>query len=132
MSADAASTRPDFYWATVRLRRGVHPAVHARCGFGREAVQPVSTPDRLPDPVRRRRALDQWQAELALWLFRAPVIAGSLELGAVMSDRRLMTSRPRPLYSLPPQSPRRFEEIAARLRKSTGLPEKPTGRVAHD
>ncbi len=76
---------PTYYWATLRLPREVRPAVHALYGFVRGADELVDGPGRPADPAARRRALDDWQAELergrATGFSRHPVIAALVDAG---------------------------------------------------
>jgi 15-cis-phytoene synthase len=76
---------PTYYWATLRLPREVRPAVHALYGFVRGADQLVDGPRRPTDPAARRRALDDWQAELergrATGSSRHRVIAALVDAG---------------------------------------------------
>jgi phytoene synthase len=76
---------PTFYWATRRLPLEVRPAVHALYGFVRGADQLVDGPRRAPTPEARRRALDEWQAELELGIEQGfsvhPVIAAVVDAG---------------------------------------------------
>jgi 15-cis-phytoene synthase len=76
---------PTFYLATRRLPVEVRPAVHALYGFLRGADQLVDGPRRPATPEARRRALDDWQAELERGLERGfsehPVIAAVVDVG---------------------------------------------------
>ncbi len=76
---------PTFYWATLRLPRDVRPAVHALYGFVRGADELVDGIDRPADSQARRRALDDWQAELERGLASGcsghPVIAALVDAG---------------------------------------------------
>ncbi len=76
---------PTFYWATRRLPAEVRPAVHALYGFLRGADEIVDGPRRAKSPQARRRALDEWQAELEQGLSRGvsghPVIAAVVDAG---------------------------------------------------
>jgi 15-cis-phytoene synthase len=76
---------PTFYLATRRLPVDVRPAVHALYGFLRGADQLVDGPRRAATPEARRRALDDWQAELEWGLERGfsehPVIAAVVDAG---------------------------------------------------
>jgi phytoene synthase len=76
---------PTYYWATLVLPREVRPAVHALYGFVRGADELVDGNDRPTDPAARRRALDDWQAELdrgvASGHSRHPVIAALVDAG---------------------------------------------------
>jgi len=55
---------PTFYSATMRRRARCTQRCTPCSGRARRADQLVDAPGRSPDPVLRRRALDQWQAEL--------------------------------------------------------------------
>lgn len=76
---------PTYYWATRRLPPEIRPAVHALYGFVRGADELVDGADRPSDPAARRRALDDWQAELELGrangCSRHPVIAALVDAG---------------------------------------------------
>lgn len=76
---------PTYYWATLRLPRGVRPAVQALYGFVRGADELVDGANRAADPTARRRALDRWQDELeqgiATGSSRHPVIAALVDTG---------------------------------------------------
>lgn len=76
---------PTYYWATRRLPSEIRPAVHALYGFVRGADELVDGADRPSDPAARRRALDDWQAELergqADGRSRHPVIAALVDAG---------------------------------------------------
>ncbi|MDQ2895802.1 MAG: phytoene/squalene synthase family protein [Actinomycetota bacterium] len=76
---------PTYYWATRRLPPEIRPAVHALYGFVRGADELVDGADRPSDPAARRRALDDWQAELergrASGRSRHPVIAALVDAG---------------------------------------------------
>ena len=76
---------PTYYWATLRLPRGLRPAVQALYGFVRGADELVDGANRAADPTARRRALDRWQDELeqgiASGSSRHPVIAALVDAG---------------------------------------------------
>jgi 15-cis-phytoene synthase len=76
---------PTYYCATLVLPREVRPAVHALYGFVRGADELVDGNDRPTDSAARRRALDDWQAELergvASGHSRHPVIAALVDAG---------------------------------------------------
>jgi 15-cis-phytoene synthase len=76
---------PTFYLATRRLPVEVRPAVQALYGFLRGADQLVDGPRRAATPEARRRALDDWQAELEWGLERGfsehPLIAAVVDVG---------------------------------------------------
>jgi 15-cis-phytoene synthase len=76
---------PTFYWATRRLPRDSRPAVHALYGFFRGADQLVDGPLRAATAEGRRRALDDWQAELQRGLQRGysahAVIGATIDAG---------------------------------------------------
>jgi 15-cis-phytoene synthase len=95
---------PTFYFAARRLPADVRPAVHALYGFVRGADELVDGRHRAPEPAARRRALDDWEAELrqglAAGASRHPVMAALVdagrrhdlpldELGAYMGAMRL-------------------------------------------
>ncbi len=76
---------PTYYWATRLLPSEIRPAVHALYGFVRGADELVDGADRPSDPAARRRALDDWEAELqrgrANGCSRHPVIAALVDAG---------------------------------------------------
>jgi phytoene synthase len=57
---------PTYFVATMLLPAPVRPAIHAVYGFVRTADQIVDGPERLPEPARRRAALDAWERQLEL------------------------------------------------------------------